>query len=385
MLIRLAIISTHPIQYNAPLFKLLSERGKIEIKVYYTWGRKVMEKKYDPGFGKNVQWDIPILEGYNYEFVENVSKDPASHHFKGINNPGLVHLMKEWNPNALLVYGWSFKSHLKLIRHFKGRIPVFFRGDSTLLQKQTGLKVLLRKLFLNWVYSHIDKALYVGTNNKAYYKQFGLKEEQLIFAPHAIDNKAFYVQAIAARESVMQRRISLGIGNDEIVFLYAGKLDRNKNTHLLAEAFTKIEKPNCHLILVGNGEMENSLKEMYQNHPSIHFIPFQNQSQMPMIYSLCDVFVLPSISETWGLGINEAMACGKAVLVSDSCGAAIDLIEKGKNGFTFQSNNLDDLIEKMNKLLNGTSNLKEMGKESLKIIDDWSYENDCLAIETLLI
>ena len=155
---KLAIISTHPIQYNAPLFKLLQQRGNVHIKVFYTWGSQVMEDKYDPGFGKKIKWDIPLLDGYEYEWVENIAKDPGSHHFPGIDNPGLVASIENWKADAVLVYGWSFKSHLKVMRYFKGKIPVFFRGDSVLLNQRSQLKVLLRKLFLKWVYSHIDIA-----------------------------------------------------------------------------------------------------------------------------------------------------------------------------------------------------------------------------------
>lgn len=344
-----------------------------------------MDQKFDPGFGKDIQWDIPLLEGYDYEFVENIAKDPGSHHFKGINNPGLVDLIKEWNPAAILIYGWSFKSHLKLMRYCKGKIPVLFRGDSTLLQEKKGLKALLRKIFLRWVYKHIDKALYVGAQNKAYYKNFGLREDQLIFAPHAIDNEAFYTRAVAAKDSVMKWRVSLGIENDGIVFLYAGKLDRNKNTSSLLEAFTKVNNKNGYLVIVGNGPMEPFLKKQYATHPGIYFLPFQNQSKMPEVYALGDIFVLPSLSETWGLGINEAMACGKAVLVSDTCGAAIDLVENGKNGFTFQPGKREDLTEKMELCMKDAIEVHKMGKVSYAMIRDWSYEKDCLAIESVLI
>ncbi|MGN6533252.1 MAG: glycosyltransferase family 1 protein, partial [Ginsengibacter sp.] len=85
--IRLAIITTHPIQYNAPLFSLLAKRNTINIKVFYTWGEKVLQDKFDPGFGKNINWDIPLLEGYDFQFVSNISADPGSHHFGGIDNP----------------------------------------------------------------------------------------------------------------------------------------------------------------------------------------------------------------------------------------------------------------------------------------------------------
>ena len=139
-MIKLAIITTHPVQYNAPLFRLLTERNNIKIKVFYTWSQTASGVKFDPGFGKTIEWDIPLLDGYEYNFVENISAKPGSHHYKGINNPTLIKEIKEWNADSLLVYGWNFKSHLKALCFFKNKIPVLFRGDSTLLDEKPGLK-----------------------------------------------------------------------------------------------------------------------------------------------------------------------------------------------------------------------------------------------------
>src|ERR1700744_5873743 len=102
---RVVIISTHPIQYNAPLFKLLSERKNVQVKVFYTWGQ-AQTKVYDPGFGKEREWDIPLLDGYDYEFIENTSAKPGSHHFNGIINPGLIKKIETYNPDDILVIGW---------------------------------------------------------------------------------------------------------------------------------------------------------------------------------------------------------------------------------------------------------------------------------------
>ena len=187
---RLAIVTTHPIQYYAPIFKLLQERGKMAVKIFYTWGEASTEK-YDPGFNKTIEWDIPLLEGYEFEWVKNVSKKPGSDHFNGIVTPWLVEQIATWQPDAVLFFGWAYNGHLKAIRFFKNRIPVFFRGDSTSFDQSRGIKGLLKTILLKWVYKHIDHAFYVGTNNKAYFKQYGLKDKQLSFAPHAIDNDRF--------------------------------------------------------------------------------------------------------------------------------------------------------------------------------------------------
>ena len=377
---KLAIITTHPIQYNAPLFSFLAERKKISIKVFYTWGKEVLENKYDHGFGKVVKWDIPLLEGYEYIFVNNVAPDPGSHHFKGIDNPTLIEEIENWKADAILVYGWSFKSHLKAMRYFKNKIPVYFRGDSTILQQPGFFKKIIRKLFLTNIYRNVDVAFYVGTHNKAYYKNFGLKEKQLVFAPHAVDNERFQKENIK-KEAVKIKKDALGVKEGEILILYAGKLDSNKNVNLLADAFTSCDFKNVHLIIAGSGPEEINLKNKFATKKNIHFLPFQNQKQMPALYALCDVFVLPSKAETWGLALNEAMAGGKTVIASSGCAAAIDLIDEGSNGYIFKNNDEVDLEEKLKMILAQKGNLAAMGDKSRKIIEEWSFLNIAEAIE----
>ncbi len=380
---RLAIITTHPIQYNAPLYALLAKRGIIDIRVFYTWGEAVLEKKYDPGFNKTVSWDIPLLEGYDHCFVKNVATAPGSHHFRGIDNPSLVKDVEAWNADAILVYGWAFKSHLHTIRYFSGKIPVLFRGDSTLLGKNNFIKKKLRTIFLKWVYRNIDFALYVGTHNKNYFIKHGLTEKQLVFVPHAVDNDRFSA-LIEDGESINNIKAGLHIPEGQILFLFAAKLDQNKNAELLIDSFNSLKSNEAHLVIAGSGSQESILKEAGKDNKRIHFLPFQNQSNMPLLYKMGDVFILPSRSETWGLAINEAMACSRAVLASDSCGASVDLIKNGVNGFIFKSENAADLADKLKECILHKDQIKEWGKNAFRLIENWNYENGCKTIEWLM-
>ena len=122
-MIRLAIIVSHPIQYYSPLFACLSKSEYLKIKVFYSFDPSVIT--YDYGFKKNIEWDIPLLEDYDYLFVKNISKKPGSHHYFGLDNPQLIHEIEGWNPDALLVYGWKYKSHLHVLKHFKKKKPIF--------------------------------------------------------------------------------------------------------------------------------------------------------------------------------------------------------------------------------------------------------------------
>jgi len=449
---KLAIISTHPIQYYAPIFQLLA--NQLELRVFYTWGEQSLAK-YDQGFGQQIEWDIPLLEGYDYLFLKNISKDPGTHHFNGIINPTLIQEVQRFEPEALLVYGWAWRSHLKALSFFKGKIPIYFRGDSTLIDQQNNFKNLLRKYFLKWVYSHIDKAFYVGTANKSYFKHFSLIEEQLVFARHATDNERFSQARISETEFSTQ----LSIKKDEVLILFAGKLEPKKNPELLLDAFIDLDLKNTHLLFVGNGVLEERLRrkveglgtnverlvekqicdrssnstqddklekklddkdkslelgveswegEIYETpfdnaqndklegtqddqlkvtyktdiKRRIHFIDFQNQSQMPIVYQACDLFCLPSQGpgETWGLAVNEAMAAGKAVLVSDKVGCAADLVKPEINGAVFKSADLADLKQKIKALTENKAKLAKMGRASQQIIQEWSFEKQVKVI-----
>jgi glycosyltransferase involved in cell wall biosynthesis len=389
---RLLIISTHPIQYNAPLFQLLTVRRNIEVKVFYTWGQ-AQGKIFDPGFGQYRQWDIPLLEGYDHEFIENTGIQPGSHHFKGIENPSLIKKIEGYDPDAILLFGWSFKSHLKVMRHFKGRKKIIFRGDSNLLDEppEFSFKKILRRIFLRWIYRYVDVALYTGSANKEYYLCYGLKGSQLVFAPHAVDNARFMLAARGNKKRTEELREAIGIAPNAIVFVFAGKFEIKKNPQLLINAFAQLNDKRADLLLVGNGPLEVSLRTSVTKLPQqirsrIHFMPFQNQNNMPDIYCMGDVFCLPSQGpgETWGLAVNEAMACSKPVLVSKKCGCYLDLVKDGTNGFVVNNNDINDWHHKMSILLADDNRPAVMGVQSLQIIEQWSYEKICVALENII-
>lgn len=398
----LAIITTHPIQYNAPFFKLLTERGKVRLRVFYTWPQAI-EGFDDPDFGKQIKWDIPLLDGYDWEAVQNVAKNSSSKRWSGIDCPTLVDRIKAFEPDAVMVYGWNLKSHFKAMRHFKGKVPVWFFGDSTLLDERPGLKKILRRLWLTWVYRHIDKAFYVGTNNKAYFKAHGIKDDQLVFFPHAVDNERFFDSEEKQYEKkAMEWRKRLGYHETDIVILFAGKLEAKKNPLILLEAIHQINQSDwqpfnsttqqinksttqpLNLLFIGNGPLESELKARAKGLNYVKFLPFQNQSEMPVVYRLGDVFCLPSQGpgETWGLAVNEALACGLPVLVSDKVGCAPDLVKSVKNGEWFLSNDSEDILNKL-KVISNTNRLK-IRDEIIHSISGWNFRAKCEALEAEL-
>ena len=345
MPIKIAIVTSHPIQYNAPLFALLAKEPALNLMVFYTWGEQSLGAKYDPDFKKKIEWDIPLLEEYNYKFIKNTSSNPGSHHFRGIINPSLNQEIESWGAQVVWVWGWAFNSHLKAIRHFKGKVPVWFRGDSTILDEPKGfsIKKYARRLFLSWVYRHIDKAFYVGTHNKAYYTKHGLKHTKLVYAPHAIDNDRFAdVDGAYHAEAVTWKR-KLGYLDKDIVLMYVGKFEPNKN---LKELILNINTTKVNLLLVGNGPLQEELESISST--NIKFLPFQNQSILPVVYRMADALLLNSKSETWGLVLNEALACGIPVIATEKCGGAIDLINKSNGLLLHSPTNYNEIVQFFN-------------------------------------
>ncbi|HEX4974309.1 MAG TPA: glycosyltransferase family 4 protein [Pseudomonadales bacterium] len=302
----------------------------MEIHVFYTWGEQAAQAKYDPGFNQHIRWDIPLLDGYPYTWVHNKAKNPGSHHFWGIQCPELHAQVLAYRPDAVLVYGWNFYSHLRLMMRLKNRISVWFRGDSTLLDEpfMPRWKVIVRRSLLRWVYRHIDLALYAGQANKKYFEAHGLRANQLFFMPHAIDQARFAEWSPEKEQQLVNWRNELGIAPNDRVLLFVGKFEAKKNPLRLVNIFRKMTHPNLRLLLVGSGPQEAAIREAASRDNRVLVLPFQNQQVMPTVYRLGNGLILPSRGpgETWGLVVNEALASGIPVAASLRCGATYDLI-----------------------------------------------------------
>jgi glycosyltransferase involved in cell wall biosynthesis len=384
---KLAIVSTHPIQYYSPVFRELAKSPHLEICVFYTWSQLAEGRMFDPGFKTEVSWDLPLLEGYPYRFVRNIAKRPGTHHFAGLRTPTLVQEIEAWKADAVLVYTWNSRSHLEALRRLKGRIPVLFRGDSTLLDERPWWRTHLRKRFLSWVYAHVDVAIAVGSNNRDYFAWCGLPPQRIAYAPHSVDTARFAADSSAHDSRAAEWREALRIGPDAVVFLFAGKLQSKKDPLLLLEAFSAMNDES-HLVFVGSGELEAPLKERAAAQRNVHFMPFQNQSVMPAVYRLGDVYVLPSRGpeETWGLALNEAMASGRTAIASSKVGGARDLIHPDAGGWMFEAGNTRALLAVLRDAAAlGRKRLQELGSAAQIHGEGWSTQASARAIAQAVI
>jgi glycosyltransferase involved in cell wall biosynthesis len=388
---RLAIVTTHPVQYYAPWFRFLATRRDLEIRVFYLWDFGVTLQT-DQGFGQAIQWDVPLLDGYSYEFVPNRSKQPGTHHFSGINNPELSDRLDRFNPDAALLIGYNYASFLRLLlspmRWWRGRraCPLLLRGDSHRLLPRRGPREWLRRRLISFLFRRFRAFLYVGAANRAYYLHHGVAEKELFFSPHAIDNERFCASGPQAVLDAHAWKRELGIPEQDRVVLFAGKFEIKKRPQDLIDAFQRASIPGASLLLVGAGNLESALRQQAGGARNIFFAPFQNQSLMPRTYAAADLVVLPSLGngETWGLCINEAMCLAKPVIVSDHVGCARDLVIPGRNGLIFEAGNVEGLAQCLRQTLADADQLERWGKRSQELVREYSYLRATEGLEAAL-
>ena len=370
---RLAIVVSHPIQYAVPLYRRLSKRSDLVSKVFFTWhaGEKAVA---DRGFAQPVAWDIPLTEGYDFELVPNVSADPGTHRFFGLRNPELVARVLSWRPDVVEVTGWAWYSHLQLLfaLHRK-RVRTLFFGDSNLLGAALcGPRWLIKATVLRRVYSWPTGFLVVGSANRAYYERFGVAPARLHLCPHSIDVGRFAKPAPNLEQEAAQWRSELGIEQHQKVLLYAGKFESIKRPVELMRAGARLRDRSIVLVMVGAGELQAEIDAIAASDPSrFRVLPFQNQSRMPIVYRLGDIFVLPSAGESWGLAVNEALACGRPVLVSDRVGCAADVVDP-TCGRIFRSEDWSEFERIVQTLATDAAKLAEMGRFAAKRA--WSFD-----------
>ena len=382
---RLAIVVSHPIQYFSPWFKHLAAQPDLQVKVFYLWDFGV-EARYDPAFGHSIQWDIPMLDGYEYAFVPNHSANPGTHHFRGLNNPGLVAALRTWSPNVILLFGYNYPSHLRVLLSWHLRnIPLLLRGDSHDLSRSPGWKTQLARYVRSLLFRRFDGFLAVGKANADYFRNCGVPDDRVFFTPHCVDNARFQAATSQAAKDAIAWRAELGIPADALVVLFAGKFEPKKRPQDLLNAFEKAcnalpsADPSPVLLFVGSGVLEDQLGALAGDRlgRTVFFAPFQNQSHMPRVYATGDLLVLPSygVGETWGLAVNEAMNLGRPTIVSSHVGCGPDLVVPGETGWIFEAGNINALAGDLVKALStGRKGLALMGQEARTRVRGYSYE-----------
>lgn len=373
--VRLAWLATHPIQYQAPLLRAIAATPGIDLTVLFFSDFSV-RGYVDKEFGQEVKWDIPLLEGFRYEFLPGTGGRDTGNSFLKPRISGLVQRLTRDNFDVVLVQGWNHYGYpLAVWLARRAGLKVLMRCEAAShVASSTGLKGLARRVFVGWTLSQIDRFLAIGTRNREFYLSWGIPPERIGTMPYAVDNEFFRSRAATVDREVL--RASLGLAPDRPIILYAGKLTARKRGDDLLEAYRCLSsdgrEPHAYLMYVGEGELRPALVQQIAKlrWQSVRFLGFKNQGELPDYYALADIFVLPSFNETWGLVVNEAMNAGCAIVVSDQVGSGVDLVDDGVNGAKFQAGDIAGLTQALSRTLQNDA-YRGMGRKSLERIGHW--------------
>lgn len=351
---RLGIVTSHPVQYQAPLFRALADR--VDLTVYFAHqatGKDQAEAGFDVGF----DWDTDLTSGYRHIFLKNVSRRPGITRFAGCDTPSVGNVLAADKVDVLAVYGWHLKSYLQAAKAGRSLgIPVMARTDSDLETPRPLSKRLLKAIAYPVFFRQYAVLLPSGTRSVEYLRHYHVPQSRIRLVPYCIDVEAFGSAAAHARTERERLRAEFGAADDEQIVLFVGKLIQRKALPVLIAALACLRASgrSVRLLVAGSGPLAGELLDMANARqlPAI-FAGFVNQSHMPRVYAAADVLVLPSYIDTWGLVVNEAFACGLPAIVSDRVGCAPDLIMDGLTGTVVPAGDVEALAKALDYWTSG--------------------------------
>lgn len=383
-----SIFQSHPIQYFSPLYKEMSNAG-IDVSVnYYT--SHGLNNELDVEFNANVKWDLPLLEGYESNFLKNNAVRPSVYGFFGCINWSVFREVKSMKDSYVLVYGWKYFTDILVMT------AAILYGKKLCLRTETpwsqeslnaSLKARFKRTVLRrFIFPFVHKFFYIGTENKRFYENLGINEDRLVFVPYSVDNHRFASAYEKLKDQKKELLKSLGIERGSIVFLFSGKLIPKKRPLDLLHALKVLNRDDISVVFLGDGELREEMEDyiVANSLQNVTITGFINQSEIGKYYTIADAFVMCSeVGETWGLSANEAMNFHLPVLLSRLTGSSIDLVDEGNaNGYIFNTKSFKDLSLYMEKLIEvSLDKRKEMGDKSAEIIKKYSYNT---IVENLL-
>lgn len=367
---KLAIVTTHPVQYQVPWFQELARTPELDLTVFYC--QIPDERQQGAGFGVSFQWDLPLLEGYRYELLRNVARHPNVERFGGCDTPDIARRLRSGNFDAVIVNGWVVKSCLQTLWACKrSGVPCIVRGESNSLRPRSWWKRVIQHRLIR----QYAACLYIGQSNAQFYRERGVSEERLFPTLYFVDNARFASQSSAPGVRATARR-RYNIEDDRVAFLFSGKFIPKKHPLELLEAFRKARDAGCKgcLLMVGDGELRARCESLAAEHGlPVRFAGFLNQTEIPAAYAAADCLVLPSDEgETWGLVVNEGMACGLPAIVSDRVGCGPDLVESGVTGGIFSVGDWDALARTLVDFAADPAALRRMGDAARERVSSYS-------------
>jgi glycosyltransferase involved in cell wall biosynthesis len=387
--LRLAVVTSHPIQYAAPLYAHLSRDPELDLTVLYCSDFSLRGAR-DPGFDRSVAWDIDLLGGYHSVFLGERHKTRSVAGFWSLVCPELIWEIRKCRYDVVWIHGQQFAAYVLAFALAKAQgIPVMTRGDTHLGLPRSPLRRLARRAVLGTQYRFIERFLAVGRKNGEFYRALGVPEQRIFMLPFSVDNARFGRASSLSERERRAQRARFGVGDDRPVVLFASKLMPTKHPADLLYAAAALARKGRELFVViaGSGSLEAELRALASAlglGANVCFVGFVNQSALPALFGACDVFVLPSENEPWGLVVNEAMCAGLPVVVGEGVGCVPDLVQSGVNGFTCTAGDPRSLARALEPLLVDAGLRRRMGEASRRLIATWDYERCRLGLRAAL-
>ncbi|MCA9893777.1 MAG: glycosyltransferase family 4 protein [Anaerolineae bacterium] len=381
---RLGVVTTHPIQYQTPLFSHLVQHEQINLTVYFE-NNISLTGSVDPGFGVVVTWDRVDVSSYQARFLNEYNEVKTQNLSFWEIFRHLMTIFRQDKLDAVLVFGYASK--IARAAHIAARllrIPVFLRGESEIFMPRSRVQTLARDIMAFFLTRTSSRLMYIGKANLAFYKRYGNPDSKLFFAPYGVDNQYFISQQNALMSQRKVLRQAYGYGDDTVVIVFSAKLIERKRPMDLLKAYQKLHQQGhpVGLLFIGEGPLRQHMESYLKQHEieGVHITGFKNVTEMAQEYIVGDIFVLPSSKDTWGLVVNEAMLFGMPAIVTDRVGSHYDLIEEGVTGFMYEHGDVDALVDVLVPLVTDADLRHKMGHAARQKVEHYSYETNAQAI-----
>jgi glycosyltransferase involved in cell wall biosynthesis len=385
---RLLLIATHAVQYASPVFREMARNPRMEIEVTYC-SLQGAEAAIDKDFGVEVKWDVPLLDGYSWAQEPNRARHPSLDHFFGLVNTSLWRKIRKGRYDAIVMYtGYRYASFWIALAAAKiSGTKVMFGTDASSIAPREGsrLKNWFKPRILSFIFHRADATFGASVAGKEYLKSLGMPPDRIGVVPLVVDNDWWLARSNAVDRSAV--RASWGLPMNAPVVMFCAKLQPWKCPVDLLRAFTAANVSGSHLVYAGDGPLSTELaQEAAQLGISdrVHFLGFQNQSQLPDVYSSADLFVLPSKYDPCPAVVCEAMLCGLPVILSDEIRGRREQIDEGETGYIFPCGNVDALAKILRQSLADPARLAAMGKAARRKMDLFSPATNVKAFLQLL-
>lgn len=369
MKLKIAILHNILAPYRFSLFNAISKKSDIDLEVLFM-SDKANNRRWDTKrYIKLIKFKFTILPYWKIVF-------PTKERLEYIINPTIFKKIFSSKYKVIITAGWlDFSCQVIYFLSRVTGLKYIIWSESTVHENSIQRRLTLP--FVKWLIKGASSYIAIGTRSKEYLISLGAEAKKIVIAYSTVDIDYFrHVSNLTLQEKAFLRK-ETGIPEKNIVFLYVGQFIPRKAIDLLIKAYAKVEKANTSLVLIGYGSEKEYYTKLIEQLKlkSVVILPHVEVDQMPKFYGMSDIFILPSYEETWGLVVNEAMASGLAVIVSDRVGSSVDLVEGGVNGYIFPSGDIDCLAECMINSIRNDKVLQGMKYSSSKKIAKFSPEN----------